>query len=223
MILKAAIIVAGGTGTRMNTEVPKQFLLLKALPVLMHSVSKFDDGQTDIVVVLHESLHVQWQNLCAKYNFTTSHRLANGGITRCESVYSGLKKLSSSVGLVAVHDAARPLVTKELVRNLFFSASEKGNSVPVTEVKDSLRMVNGDDSKSIDRSLVRAVQTPQVFLYEELITAFKKCISKNIPLNFSDEASLMEFCGYKVNIVNGEYSNIKITYPHDLTLAEALL
>ncbi|HNR19571.1 MAG TPA: 2-C-methyl-D-erythritol 4-phosphate cytidylyltransferase [Bacteroidia bacterium] len=223
MITTTVIIVAGGTGSRMNTELPKQFLLLKGLPVLMHSVLKFDDGQTEIIIVLHESLHGQWKKLCTQHNFTVKHQLANGGNTRSESVFNGLKTVTDKTSLVAVHDAARPLVSKKLISNLFEVASLKGNAVPLIDVKDSVRMVNANESKAIDRNLLKAVQTPQVFKTSELQTAFESCAQKNIPLNFSDEASLMEFCGHKIFITKGEESNIKITYPQDLALAEALL
>lgn len=223
MIITTAIIVAGGTGTRMNMQLPKQFLLLKGLPVLMHSVLKFDNGQTEIIIVLHESLHGQWKKMCTAYNFTVKHRLANGGNTRSQSVYNGLKLVSDKTSLVAVHDAARPLVSKKLITTLFEQTAIKGNAVPAIDVKDSVRMVSGSDSKAIDRNLLKAVQTPQVFKAYDLQAAFNSCNQKNIPLNFSDEASLMEFCGHKIFLAQGEESNIKITYPHDLVLAEALL
>lgn len=223
MITTTTIIVAGGNGTRMNNELPKQFLLLKGLPILMHSVLKFDDGQTEIIIVLHQLLHKQWKKLCTQHKFTVKHQVADGGNTRSESVYNGLKLVTDKTSLVVVHDAARPLVSKKLIANLFEVAAVKGNAVPVIEVKDSVRMVSGNDSKAIDRSLLKTVQTPQVFKTTQLQAAFESCIQKNIQLNFSDEASLMEFCGYNIFLTEGEQSNIKITYPQDLVLAEILI
>lgn len=189
----------------------------------MHSVLKFDDGQTEIVIVLHESLHLPWKKLCSEHKFTIKHQLAKGGDTRCQSVYNGLKIVRNKESLVAVHDAARPLLSKKLISKLFEIAAIKGNAVPVTDVTDSVRMVNGSENKAIDRTLIKAVQTPQVFKTFDLQLAFENCIKKNIPLNFSDEASLMEFCMNKIFLTEGEQLNIKITHPQDLTLAEAML
>lgn len=219
---KAAIIVAGGSGSRMNTEIPKQFLLLKGLPVLMHSILKFDDGDTEIIAVIPKSLHQQWKTLCTEHSFTVKHQLAEGGSSRSESVFNGLKILPEKEGVVAVHDAARPLVSKRLIKELFDCAKQQSNAIPVTDMKDSIRIVNGNESKSVDRNLFKSVQTPQVFKTAELNKAFESCFSKNIPLEFSDEASLMEFNGHKIFLVNGEHSNIKITYPHDLIFAETM-
>jgi 2-C-methyl-D-erythritol 4-phosphate cytidylyltransferase len=213
-----AIIVAGGNGQRMNTELPKQFLLLKGKPVIMHSIKKFFDCDAEIIVVLPEAHLKFWEELKSKYNFKIPHRVVSGGITRCESVHNGLSLVDTIESIVAIHDAVRPLISETIIIKLYAVAEEKGNAIPVVEVRDSIRKISGNKNEQVNRDDFRIVQTPQVFQTKILKTAFEKTIERN----FTDEASLAENCGIKINLEKGEQRNIKITFPEDLILAEAL-
>lgn len=185
----------------------------------MHTIEKFNDGKTKIIVVLPQVLNNQWQKLCTKNNFKVSHIIAQGGKTRSESVKNGLMFVNDTNMLVAVHDASRPLVSKKLINNLFDSARENGNAIPCIPVTDSLRMKNGIQNIAADRSKFMAVQTPQVFKASVLKNAF----SKSVSIDYSDEASLVEASGEKINVITGEISNIKITYAFDLAVAHELM
>lgn len=214
-----SIIVAGGNGQRMNTELPKQFLLLKGKPVIMHSIKKFFDCDSEIIVVLPQAHLKFWEELKVKYNFSVPHRIAAGGTTRSESVLHGLNLVDSDDSVVAVHDAVRPLISDTLIIKLYALAEEKGNAIPVIEIRDSMRKVSGNENKQVNRDDFRIVQTPQVFQARILKQAFQNSTDRN----FTDEASLVEDCGIKVNLIEGAQSNIKITFPEDLILAEALM
>jgi 2-C-methyl-D-erythritol 4-phosphate cytidylyltransferase len=217
-MLRNVIIVAGGIGTRMNASVPKQFLLLNGKPLLMHSIEKFFTGEIKIIIVL-PSPHVdEWKKLCNQFSFFVPHQIATGGNTRSESVENGLKLVDEN-SFVAVHDAVRPLVSKSLIEKLFVEAEKKGNAVPVVQVKDSIRKVEGEKSFSVNRKDFYIVQTPQIFYSNTLKHAFQKIKEKN----FTDEASLVESLGEKINLVEGEETNLKITFPHDLAFAEQFL
>ncbi|MEO8149469.1 MAG: 2-C-methyl-D-erythritol 4-phosphate cytidylyltransferase [Bacteroidia bacterium] len=219
-----AIIVAGGTGSRMKTDVPKQFLILGGKPVLMHSIEKFADCNAEVIVVLNENLFDEWKSLCGKYNFKISHQLANGGATRSESVFNGLKKIAETnpdnqKEIVAIHDAARPLVSKQLIEKLFAAAVENGNAVPAIKVAESLRRITSEGNDTANRDEFVVIQTPQCFHFEKLFDAYQK----STDLNFTDDASLFESQGYKINLVEGEKNNFKITVAEDLKIAEALI
>lgn len=216
---KYAIIVAGGSGTRMDADVPKQFMLLCGMPVLMHSIQKFDDGKTEIIAVLPETLFDDWKKLCIEYKFSVPHVCAKGGVSRTESVKNGLQLVADNNSLVAVHDASRPLVSKTLIENLFAVAEKKGNAIPCVPVADSLRMIEAGSSHPVDRNNFLAVQTPQVFQTRILKEAFAKSQNKE----FTDEASLVQHTGEKINTVTGETTNIKITFPADLIVAATLM
>ncbi len=214
-----AIIVAGGSGQRMNAELPKQFLLLRNKPVIMHSIKKFFDCDCEIIVVLPQAHLNFWEELKQKFNFKIPHQVSAGGTTRSESVFNGLSLVDNDDSVVAVHDAVRPMISETTIIKLFAVAEEKGNAIPVIEMRDSLRKIEGNENKQVSRDDFRIVQTPQIFKTKFLKNAFEKTEEKN----FSDEASLVESCGIKINIEKGEQTNIKITFPEDLILAEALL
>ncbi|GHV56448.1 2-C-methyl-D-erythritol 4-phosphate cytidylyltransferase [Bacteroidia bacterium] len=219
---KYAIIVAAGTGSRMGTEVPKQYLLLQGKPVLMHTLKVFYDYDPclQIILVLASEQKEYWRNLCRKYDFDIPHTLVNGGKTRFHSVKNGLGEVVGDA-LIAVHDGVRPLVDGELLDTLFQVAAEKKGAFPVVPVVDTLRrvLISGG-SKIMDRSVFRLIQTPQVFYSRVLIHAYKLEYSDK----YTDDVSVVEarrLC--KPVMVEGRRENIKITTPVDLIMAEAIL
>ena len=217
---KHIIIVAGGSGNRMNSAIPKQFLELKGKPVLMHTIEKFTHAipGISVVVVLAKQLNGEWKNLCEKHNFRIPHQLAEGGETRYHSVKNGLAMVPDAV-VVGIHDAARPLVSAQTVLTTFAAAEERGNAAPSVPVSDSLRYVKGVENTAVDRSNYHIIQTPQCF-HSDLI---KKAFLKAYKPEFTDDASVLESFGEKINLVEGNRENIKITTPQDLLFAEALL
>ena len=213
-------MVAGGTGTRMNTEVPKQFLLLAGQPVLMHTIRifhLFDPGMI-LFVVLPENHIPYWEELCRKHSFTIAHRLVKGGETRFGSVKNALKQISGA-GLVAIHDGVRPLVSIETLKRTFEEAGKSGNAIPVIRMHESIRETGFDGNKEVARENLRIVQTPQVFR-KELI---KKAYDSAPHENFSDDATVLETLGETIHLVEGNPENIKITRTSDLHCAEAIL
>jgi 2-C-methyl-D-erythritol 4-phosphate cytidylyltransferase len=216
---KFAVIVAGGSGTRMGTETPKQFLLLQEKPLLMHTLQRFSDypEKIEIILVLPEYQFPFWKKLCADHHFTIPHKIVAGGQTRFESVNNGLKEISTE-GLVAIHDGVRPFVTKKIIQNTFESAEKYGNGVASIALKDSIRSIKKDLSHAEDRNAFRLIQTPQTFKISEIKKAFQKVKNKD----FSDDASVLETAGGKIILTEGSYENIKITTPEDMIIAEAI-
>jgi len=216
---KFACIVAGGTGTRMLSEIPKQFLTLHEKPVLLHTLLRFKEADPGIAMaVVLPSTHIgYWENLCNVHD-VPEHKIINGGSTRYDSVKNGLDAFEEN-GLVAVHDAVRPLITPAFINRLFEKASENGNAVPVIHIQETIRMVEGSGNRSADRSLFRIVQTPQVFDLVRL----KKAFSQPYRQAFTDEATVMELAGETIHLVDGEAANIKITTPADLSFAERMM
>lgn len=214
------IIVAGGSGQRMGTSIPKQFLLISGKPVLMHTIERFHAAlpHLNVVLVLPQDHHDTWHSLVETHQFTKPFTLTTGGDTRYASVKNGLKLISS--GIVGVHDGVRPLVSIKTIQTSFRGAAENGNAVPVIEVSDSLRhyQENGP-SKAVDRANYCIVQTPQCFDVNQMKLAFEQAYSPS----FTDCASVMEKAGHAIHLVEGNWENIKITKPSDLLLAEALL
>ena len=214
---KVALIVAGGKGERMNTDIPKQFLVLNDLPILMHSLNAFSHLDK-IILVLPRAQIENWEELCKQYNFILKHTVVAGGINRFGSVKNGLAKIDEG-SIVAIHDGVRPLVSKNLINKLM-GATKKGNGIiPIVAVKDSIRKVEGDKSKAVSRSNLYKVQTPQCFFASTLKDAYKQ----NFSLFFTDDASVLESNGGKIITIIGEEKNLKITTEEDLMLAEALI
>ncbi|NLU38486.1 MAG: 2-C-methyl-D-erythritol 4-phosphate cytidylyltransferase [Bacteroidales bacterium] len=215
-----ALIVAGGSGSRMNATVPKQFLLLNDKPVLMHTIERFHeyDNAIEIIVVLPEAQFELWESLCHEYKFSIRHQLVAGGSVRFESVKNGLSRIQGD-GIVAIHDGVRPLVSFEAIGHCFEVARLKGNAIPVMPVIESLRIIDGENSKAVDRSSFVTIQTPQVFNVSEIKAAY------NQPFNeaFTDDASVLEAAGLAINLVQGNIENIKITHPADLIFAGLLI
>lgn len=216
-----AIIVAGGSGTRMGTELPKQFLELNGVPVLMHTLNAFEGSKlfSQIVLVLPTAFHSLWNKLCQEHDFTLVHTLVEGGDTRFHSVKNGLSALADKQGLVAVHDGVRPLISANLIKRCITAAQEHGNAVPVVGVHDSVRQGELSHSQSISRDNLWLVQTPQVFKLENLRKYYRQPWNKA----FTDDASVAEQAGEKIFLVQGERENLKITTPVDLAVAQLLL
>ena len=215
-----AIIVAGGRGLRMGGELPKQFLPLSGKPVLMRTLELFEGEVSRIILVLPEDHIPFWQELCQKYHFTLPHTVALGGETRFHSVRSGLSHLPQA-GLVAVHDGVRPLASRALIRRSLEEAERSGAALPACPVTDSLRLRQDEGkSEAVDRSRYVAVQTPQSFDLGRLQQAYEQAYS---PL-FTDDASVYEAASLgSITLIDGEETNIKLTTPRDLLLAELLL
>jgi 2-C-methyl-D-erythritol 4-phosphate cytidylyltransferase len=218
--IKYVLVVAGGQGLRMGGDLPKQFIPVAGKPVLMHTLEAFNryDSSVRLILVLPESHQAYWHELCEKYNFNISHQITSGGETRFYSVCNGLKLVTSS-GLVAVHDGVRPLVSSEVIAACFKEAALHGTAIPVLPMVDSLREYTEDGSIPVDRARYCAVQTPQVFKSELLLSAYERPYE----LCFTDDASVVESSGYAVNLIPGNRENIKITTPFDLLITEAVL
>jgi len=217
---KYVVIVAGGTGSRMNNAIPKQFIELKGKPVLMHTIEKFTSALPDIfvIVVLSKALNEDWIALSAKHNFKISHQLADGGETRYHSVKNGLALVPDAC-VVGIHDAARPLVSRQTILNAFETAEDRGNASPSIPLNDSIRFLKGKDNCAVDRKHYSIIQTPQCF-HSDLI---KKAFLKAYKPEFTDDASVLEAFGEKINLIEGNRENIKITTEQDLIIAEALM
>ena len=215
------IIVAGGSGTRFGASLPKQFLLLAGKPVLMHTLEAFALQSSEIIVVLPEAHQALWRQLCREHRCCVSHRVVSGGDTRWQSVKNALDTLAVEPSdVIAVQDGVRPLLSQHLVERAFAVARESGSAVPVVPVTDSVRQVEPDGtSRIVPRAVLRAVQTPQVFDAESLLAAYA------LPYRdvYTDDASVYEMAGHQVTLIDGETTNIKITHPSDLVLAQSLL
>ncbi len=217
---KYVVMVAGGSGSRMNNAVPKQFLLLKGKPLLYYTIHTFLQAYDDIsiILVLPEEHVAAGQEIIDAFFDYDRIQLTVGGRTRFHSVQNGLK-LVEEESIVFVHDAVRCLLTTDLIHRCYEAVLEYGSAVPVTESKDSVRIVTEDGNDAIDRQTIRLVQTPQVFYSKILLPAFHIDYKDK----FTDEATVVEAFGLKVHLVQGEEHNIKITRPVDLMIAETLL
>lgn len=217
---RSVIIVAGGKGLRMGSDLPKQFIPIAGKPVLMRTIEAFHsyDSNIDIILVLPYSHHVYWKELCANYHFGIPHTIAMGGETRFHSVKNGLGLING--GIVAIQDGVRPFASKEMIARCFDAAKRYHAVIPVIDSTDSLReMIDGTKSRIIDRSGIRLVQTPQVFHTDIL----KKAYETEFKDTFTDDASVVEAMGIDVHLVKGEVTNIKITTPLDLKIGELIV
>lgn len=217
---KSVIIVAGGKGLRMGQDIPKQFIPIGGKPVLMHTIETFYnyDDKIEIILVLSPDYFDYWQKLRFEYTFTIPHQITHGGETRFHSVKNGLEMVKNDI--VAVHDAARPFASKELIEKCFEEACIGKAVIPALDATDSLREMTDDlHSKIIDRNKIKLVQTPQVFLTDVL----RKAYNQEYIQTFTDDASVVESIGENVLLVKGETSNIKITTPFDLEVAKLLI
>lgn len=215
-----ALIVAGGKGLRMGSELPKQFLPIGGKPVLMHTLEAFHrfDSAIDLILVLPEEQQGYWKQLCEKHRFTIRHLIANGGETRFHSVKNGLALVSGG-GLVGVHDGVRPFVSQEVIRRCYDRAATEKAVIPVVDVVETVRQVTESGSRTVNRDDYKLVQTPQVFDADLLRRAY----AQDFKPFFTDDASVVEAMGVPVYLVEGNRENIKITTPFDLKIATALL
>ena len=217
---KFVIIVAGGSGNRMGSEIPKQLLELCGKPILMHTIQVFHDfdPKSKIILVLPEYQQQFWKELCMKHSFSIFHRIISGGKTRFHSVKNGLSQIDGE-GIVFIHDGVRPLVSQETIEKCNQMAQKNGNAIPVLSVNESLRKQEGDQNISVDRSQYFSVQTPQTFRSGQILEAYKQDFDPAV----TDDASVAEKAGFPIFMVEGNRENIKITTPIDLIVAEALL
>ncbi len=215
-----AIIVAGGLGTRMKADIPKQFLLLKGKPVLMHTIEAFchSDLHPEIILVLNGQYHSLWRELCRRYHFVLPYKLIEGGKERFDSVKNALSAVQDD-SVIAVHDAVRPIISNSLITRCFKQAEINGSAIPVTESRDSLRKKEKGSTIAISRKEILIVQTPQVFKSSLLKRAYMQEYSES----FTDDASVVERIGERVQITEGDPRNIKITYQEDMAVASLLL
>jgi len=215
-----ALIVAGGKGTRIKSKLPKQFLELNGLPILMHTINAFYrySPEVTVILVLPADDFETWVSLCKKYSFHKPVILQAGGDTRFQSVKNGLSKIEGE-GLVAIHDGVRPLVSEDIIGASFRLAAVHQTAVAAVRLKESIRMTDQDNTKAVDRSRFRLIQTPQTFVVSLIKKAYE---SKDDP-SLTDDASVAERAGHIISLFEGSYENIKITTPEDLIVAEALL
>ncbi len=220
MTEKYIIIVAGGKGTRMGAEIPKQFLILNEKPVLMHTIESFFnyDKTIKIILVLPEEQQNYWNELCEKFDFTLNHQIVSGGETRFHSVKNGLNVITGKDVMIGIHDGVRPLVSKDVISRCFDKAAEKGVAFPVIPVVEPLRKKTKEGR--VNRADYCLVQTPQVFNSEIIQKAYRQEFSDT----FTDDVSVVEALNEcPVYEVEGAKENIKITTPVDLIIAESLI
>ena len=216
------IIVAGGKGLRMGSDIPKQFLPIGGKPVLMRTLERFRaySSALQIILVLPEAQQDYWRQLCEDYHFDVEHQIANGGQTRFHSVQNGLALIPDDAeGVVGVHDGVRPFPSIEVIRNCYETARTAKAVIPVIPVVETVRHLVGDKSVTVPRGDYRLVQTPQTFDIQLLKSANRQ------PYNdgFTDDASVVESYGFEITLVEGNRENIKITTPYDLKIAEVLI
>jgi 2-C-methyl-D-erythritol 4-phosphate cytidylyltransferase len=216
------IIVAGGKGLRMGSDIPKQFLPIGGKPVLMRTLERFRrySPTLQIILVLPKAQQDYWQKLCKEYAFDIDYQLADGGETRFHSVQNGLAKIPDNAqGVVGVHDGVRPFPSIDVIRNCYETAREKKAVIPVIPVVETVRHLKGDTSVTVPRNDYRLVQTPQTYDIQLLKAANRQ------PYNdgFTDDASVVEAFGFDITLVEGNRENIKITTPYDLKIAEVLI
>lgn len=216
-----AIIVAGGTGNRMDSAMPKQFLMLDGKPILMYTLQAFNACSINPEIILVLNIHHQhtWEELCEKHEFKIPHRVVHGGNERFHSVKNGIAGIKGQA-IVAIHDAVRPLVSSNLILNSFLKAEENGNAVVGITPTDSVRrLISEEQTEALDRNKLVLIQTPQTFRIEQL----KKGYLQPFRNEFTDDASVVERAGYPVHVIPGERENIKITYKEDLVIASLFL
>ena len=215
------IIVAGGSGSRMAADKPKQFLLLAGKPLLMHTIAVFHtySPSLKIILTLPEDHIDYWNKLCLEYSFNIIHTIVQGGQTRFHSVQNALSVIDDESGIVAIHDGVRPLVNQQTIRNCFDIAYKENAVISVVPVFESLRIKNDKGSKPVDREQFLIVQTPQVFKTSVIKEAYLQVYESS----FTDDASVVERAGYQIEICEGNRENIKITTASDLLVAKSIL
>ncbi len=215
------IIVAGGTGTRMQSNIPKQFIEIKGKPILIHTIEKFIefDEYINIVVVVHKDYLTDTNFMLAEHFPDKNIQITTGGETRFHSVKNGLNCVSNKNDIVGIHDAARPFVSTATIKRCFETAATKGNAIPVVPVNESMRMVTNGINKAVRRDDYKIVQTPQCFV----VSVIKQAFEQDYSPFFTDDATVLEGMDETIHLVEGNPENIKITNPYDLKFAELYL
>ena len=219
---KFAIIVAGGTGSRMHSQLPKQFIELAGRPILFHTIEAFNkfSPELTIILVMNKDFTQHWEELCRENSFQLKHILVEGGKTRFESVKNGLNAIQGQEGVVAIHDAVRPMINQIFIKRCYEVAKNKGTAIPYLDSTESLREIFNDISKPIDRDKIKIIQTPQCFK----VKIIKEAYNQKNSSSFTDDASVVDALGKaKINLIEGLKENIKITRPSDLNYAEFLI
>lgn len=227
MLSRVVIIAAGGTGSRLNANLPKQYMLLRDLPVLMHSIKAFEAHVDKILVVIHADMVSYWADLCHEYQFHTPHEIILGGKTRFQSVRNGINYLEQRFpdfffnedSTIAIHDGARPLVEQSLIQESFEMAFDGKSNVLATPSINSIRIGNTSENEAIDRNKVWQIQTPQTFPAQVLQEAYQQ---QESPL-FTDDASLVEKIGYSIHLIESSPRNLKLTFSEDFKIANFYL
>jgi 2-C-methyl-D-erythritol 4-phosphate cytidylyltransferase len=220
---KVALIVAGGMGSRMGHDIPKQFLELAGKPILMHTIEKFRHICSHISVVLPSEQFQYWKKLCEIHHFSIPHNLVEGGKTRLESVFNGLESINEDC-LIAIHDGVRPLIDEQIITNSFEQAEIAGNAIVSVNLKDTIREIVNGSSKAQMRENFVLVQTPQTFRSITIKNVYSRLMKEvEERSRFTDDASVAEFFGEKINLIEGNYTNIKITTSEDLKIAGVLM
>jgi 2-C-methyl-D-erythritol 4-phosphate cytidylyltransferase len=216
------ILVAGGTGSRMNHAVPKQFILINGKPIILHSLDAFFkfDSTLQCVVVMHHDWIKEFEKMIVNYSFKNQITIVKGGETRFQSAKNGLESIQNVEGIVGVHDAARPLVSQRTIQLAYQKAKESGNGVPAIGIQESLREVNGNASKAVNRDTLKSIQTPQCFNLASLKSVYSNAVFNP---SFTDDATVFESAGHHIHLVEGNRENLKITNPEDVLIVETFL
>jgi 2-C-methyl-D-erythritol 4-phosphate cytidylyltransferase len=217
---KYVIIVAGGTGTRMQSELPKQFVELCGKEIIVHTIERFlkFDPEIHIIISVHADFKEHLGKLFSKHKFQNI-KVVEGGKTRFHSVKNALDTLTVASAVVGIHDAARPLVSIDTIQRCFTTAAAKGNAIPCVTLSESVREVIEEKNKAVNRNNYRIIQTPQCFRISDIKKAFELPYNDN----FTDDASVLEANGGTIHLVEGNEENIKITLPKDLLIAKTFL
>jgi 2-C-methyl-D-erythritol 4-phosphate cytidylyltransferase len=216
------IILAGGTGSRMKSDIPKQFIELQGAPIIIHSLKRFINYNLNIQIIIcvHKNYKSHLENIIQKFNLETKNiQIVFGGDTRFQSVKNGLNLIQDLDAVVGIHDSARPFVSLKTIQNCFETAAIKGNAIPCISINESLRKISNNINSSINRNEYKIIQTPQCFL----VSKIKKAFEQEYNFVFTDDATVLETIGEKIVLVEGNEENIKITSPHDLLIAKALI
>ena len=217
---KFVIVVAGGSGLRMGANMPKQFLELYGKPILIHTIEKFlQINPFRLILVIPSDHQKTVEEILQKFQLEEKVILIEGGNTRFQSVKNGLQAVKEKEGLVAIHDAVRPMISQSIISASFEKAEQYGSGVVAVALKDSIRKVTSEKNYAVDRSSYQSIQTPQTFDLRILKKAYDVAYKKT----FTDDASVYEESGHSIYLVDGDYQNIKITTPEDLEIAKVFL
>ncbi|MCA5006729.1 2-C-methyl-D-erythritol 4-phosphate cytidylyltransferase [Sphingobacterium bovistauri] len=227
MLSRVVIIAAGGTGSRLNVNLPKQYMLLNDKPVLMHTIEAFEKHVDKIIVAIHVDMIDYWNELCIDHNFNIPHEIVLGGKTRFQSVRNAINYLETRFpdlffdedSTISIHDAARPLINSDLIKKSFELAFDGKSNVLALKSTNSIRIGNQSENDAIDRETVWQIQTPQTFPTQVLLEAYQQM---ELP-NFTDDASVVEKIGYSIHLIESSYKNIKLTHPEDFEIAKLYL